>query len=187
MMILERLEPLQLAIPHRRGPATNWTRQFTENRHTLTIRDGDWSSVPMDLFTCVVLEYALNYAKDVEDMRSMVSDAKERLRPGGIVVAIARAFDNGQELAERMARSGVQKLGLSNLSNREVGMLRPLIAVVFTDISVFRPNDSESEAARFDAWAVQVRKSPHRPEIRFEPEHISTRITDMGMTWVNQS
>jgi hypothetical protein len=118
-MKINRIEPVMLRTPMRRLDAQNWVQQQIAGRPSyLVITPGSWITVPMKLFPIVVLEYTLNHASDLEDMRSMVSDALSRTEEGGSVVAISRACDNGQELAERMLRSGVTSEDMGSVTLR---------------------------------------------------------------------
>lgn len=197
-MRIPKIEPIQIRAPFRRMDSGAWIAQTTNVLTSVhNIAPDTWKQVPMALFGAVILRYALNHAKDLEDMRSMVSDAMERTSPGGLVVAVARACDNGQELAERMVQSGIdpEQLGVANLSNGEIARLQPNAAVILTSSSVFKLTDStfgteeelaekrRIESARFLEWAGRVRQAPTAPELRFHPERLATRITDVGLVW----
>ena len=184
-MRIPRIEAPLLRVKARRLDADSWLHMNLAGAQALVITSDTWKQVPMELFGCVVLRYALNYAKDLEDMRSMVSDAMERTKPGGSVVAVARACDSGVELAEEMVRTGVlpEALGITNLSNGEIGRLKPLDAVLLTGSSVFKSTDSETDETRFRDWVLQVRQSPIAPDIRFLPKKLATRIVDVGLLW----
>jgi len=172
----------------RRVHGNQWFKTLTGGPHSFVVHEDDWSKVPHELFAVFGLAFSLNYASDLEDMRSMVTDAMERLQPGGQVIAIARAFDNGAELAERMVQSGVtgEDLALTNLSNREISRLQANSAILLTSSSVYRLSEDlppEANALQFKEWVTVIRKSPKPPDIRFQPEKLVSRVVDIGLTW----
>jgi hypothetical protein len=138
----------------------------------------------------VVLEYDLNLVPEtrglpdrLRQLREVVKDALAKVDPGGVVVAIARACDSGQELAELMVKQGVppHDLGISNVVNSEIACLRPQSAVFLASIRTYRGN---LESADPIAFARNVRKSPVEPDARLSlPESFSTRILDVGLIW----
>jgi len=133
----------------------------------------------------VGLMYCFNFLPDLEARRKLRDRALKLVRPGGVVAAVSRACDCGQELAMRMVASGVPPaaLGLSNLSNREIVGLQPQAGVFLTSVVTFAPTGS-NDAMRFREFASDVRKSTVPPDLRFVPEHrFITRIVDIGLTW----
>jgi len=185
------IEYMALRLKQRRMTGNEFIDQLDHVFHTIVI-DGDpagclhKSAVPVDR---VVLRYSLNYTPDVQSMRQLRDKALALVEPGGEVVALARACENGEELAQRITASGAP-LALSNLSNREIVGLTPQAGVFLVSTATFVPvkkreeNWQSANSDRFLDFATNVFHPRKALDIRFVPEtRFTTRIIDVGLTW----
>jgi hypothetical protein len=142
--------------------------------------------LPNILVDRVVLKYCLNYASGLEALRKVRDSALAMIKPGGEVVSISRACENGEELARRIDASGADP-AMSNLSNREIIGLTPQAGVFLAGTTTFIPTDVD-DAARFKDFATQVLLPRKALDLRFVPTNrFTTRVVDVGLTWQKPS
>jgi hypothetical protein len=169
-MRIPRIEAPQIGVKVLRMDSESWITRQLES-HTVAL----------------LLHYDLNYAvvDGLEGLRKVRDEALQRLVPGGVVVAVARACDSGQELAEKLVESGIPpaELGVSNLTNKEIACLRPSSCVFLPGVRVL-PADCNSRTV--DDFVRDVRKSSVNLELRGPitgTRRFVTKTLDVGLTW----
>lgn len=184
-MRIPRIEAPQFSARTLRKDPLQWLHEQLQG--SVALADMDDVGSPFEAgtrrFRTVALRYSLNACDGLEEMRRLLSHAHEVLHPRGRVVAIARALDSGQELAERMVESGIapEDLGISNLTNKEITCLRPTSCVFLPGVKVLT---DASNSRNVDEFVRDVRKSKVNLELRGElPRRFVTKTLDVGLTW----
>lgn len=189
-MRIKGIEHPLIKLPEAGGPPSRWCSQFVESSgftgKPFYLSPDVWESpkTPRDV---VLLPFCLNYAGDIEAKRAVIQAALECTNAGGLVLAWARACDSGFSLAERMVSHGVdpEKLGISNLSNKDIIGLRPDKGFFIQEMASFRaPRVTDVEDLElFHAFATEVRKSLVDPDIRAVPRSLATTLITVGLVW----
>jgi len=185
-MRIPGIEPRVLRFQTKRQDSAAFIAQHIRDKSSILIEDETDGLLVSDVLVDVVaLSYGLNYVSGLEALRRVRDAALALVKPGGMLVAVARACDNGEELAVRMVSSGVSPdvLGVSNLSSQEIIGLAPQSGVFLTSSITFVP-PADDGVARFTQFASDVRRSAKKPDIRFVArDRFTTRIVDVGLTW----
>lgn len=198
-MRIPGIDPPKIVLRHRHVEPSDWWKTTLE----LSGKDtpgrvyvcesrivGPW--VPPEITNkiyAVSLPWCLNWYDTLEEKLRVVREALEFVDDGGMVIAVARACDSGQELAERMVAGGVplNELGVSNLSSRDIVALRPSQACFLAGQSLFSVSkELDKNLPRFLSFARNVRRSRVEPDIRFKPQQLCTRLLSVGLIWRKQ-
>lgn len=184
------MDPGQLSLRRRRGSAETWLHSHGDGRTTIVLPTADVTQgVPGTgdpYWRVALLPWCLNYAPEgLEGLRATVAAARRLVGPDGEIVAVARAFDSGRELAERMVSAGATPTGLgaANLTSKEIACLRPDDAVALENVTRFR---SRVESAQ--EFADRVFLSPRLAQVDFHlPDGFVVKTLDIGLTWAPES
>jgi len=131
----------------------------------------------------IALVYTLNRVQGLEKLRQDVRTVMKFLKPGGRLVAVARACDSGQELAQRMVEScySPRKIPVTNLTNKEIVALRPNRAVFLQSFVSHRVVGQNQSVQRFVQRVLQT-----DDEIRDDltlPDIFPVKLLDVGLEW----
>jgi hypothetical protein len=174
------IEPPRLRFQFRRQDSATWLHsQLDGKAHVVEGRE--WTDPPEPPYDVVGLAWSLNFIEGLEARRALLRRATEQLKPGGRVVAIARACDSGIELVDWFKRSGwPPKSG--NLLNKEIAQLRPSSGIFILNHAVYRRK--EEDEVREQKFVDDVLKTPSPPKAWGAlPDRFVVKIMDVGLIW----
>ena len=128
---------------------------------------------------------ALETADGLAERRGIIDAALNRAGTGGLVVAVARCCESGEELIERLVQAGtpLRKLRLPNLSNKDIASLRPNGAVFLMNTATYKEKHWKHRNNPEKAFARRVLGVPD-PEVRCKlRDGFVTRVIHVGLVW----
>lgn len=152
--------------------------------------------IPDGSYDQVVLKWVLNHYTDLESRRKVIKECRRVVQDKGIVIAISRCCDSGEEVAKQLVRVGIQDLKIGNILNRDVKPLRPKVALMFPSFANIRrrsghntsPEQVEFIRNTYRTFVKEVLRSPKDyklddDQIDSMPNSFRSNLLDIALVW----
>ena len=194
-MRIKGIEAPMLRLPAVRCEIDHWLKRWefdlvTEGPH-------DWhEDIGCGQKNCfkrgILVKWALTGLEKPDERKLLIREGLECLKPGGVLVTIDRACDNGKELAEHCVRAGTPApaLCIGNLSNRDIAVLRPDNAVFLTGFLHKKKDRVKSEEFTLqeteDLFYEVFQTFPDQALRKPIPTPFTVNLLTVGMIWTKK-
>jgi len=161
------IEPRQLGLKTRKESANNWLSRIKPEG--------------------IVSKTALEGAVGLEHKRRVVGQVVKEVVSGGVVAAVARCCDSGEDLVAELVKAGVppDELQLPNLTNKEIIQLKPYFAEFLVSTVTFRKRSWEGQDKDpVAAFSERVLGISYNPQIICKLKNpFVVKIVQIAMFW----